>query len=216
MQRWHLSTSLKGTPSEILPQVDVQQVGGFEEFVKALKMRYQSTPKVCQQKFMRYKQGTGETPQQLGDELQRLARRSYPAAPSIMLDTIVASQFVVALANDEVRRFVILSHPVTLHEHVSAAIEAQALPGFMQSCTVAPVNANPQGNSRYRNNGRYNNNNNNGYNNNYQNKNYQNNRPVSCWVCSGPHYQVECPAYLKLKEDMAATRVASGVAPENE
>ena len=129
---WQLATCLKGTPSEILAQVDVQGPNGFEELQRALQLRYQSTSRVCQQQFATKKQVAGETPQQLADTLQRLARRSYPAAPRELLDTIVAGRFVVALDDDEVRRFVILSRPTTLYEHVSAALEAQALTGLIK------------------------------------------------------------------------------------
>ena len=136
--------------------MDVQQVGGFEQLTNALKLRYQHTPRVCQQQFTSKRQTAGETPQQLADTLQRMARRSYPAALQELLDPIVGSQFLVALNNDEIRRFVLLSRPTTLYEHVSAAMEAQVLAGFMQSTvSVNQVAENGQGIA-------YNNNNNNG------------------------------------------------------
>ena len=60
---WQLATSLRGTPSEILSHVDVQQVGGFQTLENALKLRYQMTSGVCRQQFAAKRQAVGESPQ---------------------------------------------------------------------------------------------------------------------------------------------------------
>ena len=135
---WQLATSLSGSPSEILSQVDVEQPGGYEQLERALRLRYQSTSKACQQKLAGRRQEAGETPQQLADSLQRLVARSFPEASLMVLDNIVSSHFIMGLRNLEVKKYVLLSHPQTLAEHVAAAMEAESLPG-VGAKLAAPV-----------------------------------------------------------------------------
>ena len=105
---WQLATSLSVSPSKILSQVDVEQPGGgYVQLERALRLRYQSTTKACQQKLAGRRQDTGETPQQLADSLQRLVARSFPEASLMVLDDIVSSHFIMGLRNLEVKKYLL-------------------------------------------------------------------------------------------------------------
>ena len=197
---WQLATSLRGTPSEILSHVDVQQVGGFQTLENALKLRYQMTSGVCRQQFAAKRQAVGESPQELADVLHKLATRSYPTAPPAVLDTVVSGQYIVALADDEVRRFVMLSHPQTLPEHVAAAMEAQVLVRFNTSSQVAAVGS---GGGVYQDRRR-------GYDERSTNNNNNDKKKwtVRCWLCRGPHFQRNCPELDRVQAEVAQ-RLAS-------
>ena len=118
-----------------------------------------------------------------------------------MVDTVVSSHFVSALYHEEVRRYVMLSHPRTLAEHVAAAAEAHTLPGLVQTKAstrrIAAV-----GGTRPRSRQ--------GGNRDSEGPLDRNNRPVYCWICQGRHFQSDCPEFAQIRAHAAARAAPHG------
>ena len=170
----HLATSLRGTTSEVLANIDVTAPGGYQRLTEELRARYQSTPRSCQHLLTLRKLEKGETLLQLGDDILRLTRRAFPDLPYHSQEQMAGSNFLTALHDEDTRRFIILSRPRTFSEYVTAAIEAQPL----HEAKINPSHAvlAVEGVNRRR-----------------------DVRDLRCWLCKGPHMQQVCPEYMALR-----------------
>ena len=63
---------------------------------------------------------------ELSQEIERLARLSYPDAPSSVQDVLARDQFINALVEDEVRLRIKHERPKTLQEALTLALEFES------------------------------------------------------------------------------------------
>ncbi|XP_069114378.1 uncharacterized protein [Argopecten irradians] len=124
-----LSISLKGTAQKLLSNLTVGELSDYQSIKQCLTQRFNPKERSVAHRFTfrERKQGKDETASDFGYDLRRTALLAYPEIPYHYLECQVVDQFVNGLHNFEMRKKVIFSHPSTLDEAISSAVEYEAV-----------------------------------------------------------------------------------------
>ncbi|XP_021375759.1 uncharacterized protein LOC110464694 [Mizuhopecten yessoensis] len=149
--------SLRGTAQKLLSSLTSGQLSNYQAIKNTLTQRFnpkeRSVAHRCE--FRNKQQGKGESAADFGYTLRRLALLAYPELPYTYLETQVVDQFINGLRNCEMRKKVTFSHPQTLDEAISSAVEFEAVLGCtsiklhgdsVKVCTLQTVSAKSKSN----------------------------------------------------------------------
>ena len=123
-----LATSLKGQALTVLGSLRQDDRYNFEMLVNALSNRFGNAhqTELARVRFKNRLKQRDESLPELSQEIERLARLSYPDAPSTVQDVLARDQFIDALVDDEVRLRIKHERPKTLQEALSLALEFES------------------------------------------------------------------------------------------
>lgn len=126
-----LSMSLRGAAQKLLSNLSDRQFSDYKAVKQVLTQRFnpkeRSIAYRCE--FRNRKQGKNESSSDYGYQLRRLALLAYPETPYSALELQVVDQFVNGLNTFALRKKVTFSHPHTLEQAISSAVEYEALVG---------------------------------------------------------------------------------------
>lgn len=125
---FNLSACLRGPALKVLRELTITQLNDYGELKKCLKARFSPSEREYAHKQVfrgRCRQGD-ETLEEYGSALRSLASQAYPDEPATSRESNSIEQFIEGLGSIEVKRYVQFSHPKTLEEAVSNAIEIEA------------------------------------------------------------------------------------------
>ncbi|XP_076660385.1 uncharacterized protein LOC143363724 [Halictus rubicundus] len=124
-----LVVSLEGPARGVLTSLSVDKQNDFRTIVSALEFRYGTTnfQNLSYVKFQNYRQRKGESISELAAEIERLAQAAFGECPYESRDKLAASQFVAALANEEMKRILRLGGFTSLRAAVIRALEIEAV-----------------------------------------------------------------------------------------
>lgn len=126
-----LSMSLRGTAQKLLSNLTVGQLSDYYTMKSVLEQRFNPKERVIAYRceFRNRKQGKSESASDFGYNLRRLALQAYPQVPYSSLEQQVIDQFINGLSIFDMRKKVSFSHPQTLDQAISSAVEYEAVVG---------------------------------------------------------------------------------------
>ncbi|XP_048248089.1 uncharacterized protein LOC125377963 [Haliotis rufescens] len=126
-----LSMSLRGAAQKMLSSLTFGQLGDYNAIRNVLQQRFnpreRSVAYRCE--FRNRRQEKDESVTDYGYQLRRLALLAYPEVPYMALEMQIIDQFVNGLTSFEMKKKVTFSHPHTLDEAISSALEYEAMEG---------------------------------------------------------------------------------------
>nr|XP_033331157.1 uncharacterized protein LOC117223138 [Megalopta genalis] len=124
-----LIASLDGPARGVLTSLPADKYFDFKEIVSAIEFRFgqKNFSKLNYVLFQNYKQRQGESISALATEIERLAQCAFSECPMDVRDRLAASQFVTALANEEMKRMLRYESLTSLRATVTRALEMEAL-----------------------------------------------------------------------------------------
>ena len=127
----HLSMSLRGTAQKLRSNLTVGQLADYYTLKSVLEQRFNPRERVIayRSEFRNRRQGKSESASDFGYQLRRLALQAYPQVPYNSLELQVVDQFIYGLSDFEMRKEVSFSHPRTLDQAISSAVEYEAVVG---------------------------------------------------------------------------------------
>ena len=122
---------LRGTAQEIYNNLDEATQMNYVQLKTALidQLDPAAQENRFRTEFRARRQRHGETIAVFGRDIRRLARMAYHSLPLGTRDQLARDQFLDGLANKELRRSVLLSHPKSLDEAIRAAVEFEIASG---------------------------------------------------------------------------------------
>ena len=124
----YLAVGLKGPALTVLSNVPPDNLYNYSSLVTALDARFGSSHQAelhrmkLKSRYWKQEEGLAE----LAEDIERLARLTYPTAPSTMLELLAKDQFIDALQDGDMRLCLRQAHPKTLREALPAALELEA------------------------------------------------------------------------------------------
>ncbi|CAK9821257.1 hypothetical protein ANTRET_LOCUS23 [Anthophora retusa] len=120
---------LEGSARGVLTSLSASQRESFRELVSALEFRFgaRNLSNLNYVLFQNCRQRRGESISSLAAEIERLARAAFADCPVEARDKLAASQFVTALASEEMKRALRLGGFVSLRAAVTRALEMEAV-----------------------------------------------------------------------------------------
>ncbi|CAK9821266.1 hypothetical protein ANTRET_LOCUS30 [Anthophora retusa] len=124
-----LIAALEGSARGVLTSLSASQQESFRELVSALEFRFgaRNLSNLNYVLFQNCRQRRGESISPLAAEIERLAQAAFADCPAEARDKLAASQFVSALASEEVKRALRLGSFVSLRAAVTRALEMEAV-----------------------------------------------------------------------------------------
>ena len=126
-----LAMSLRGQAQKSLSNLSAQQLTDYEAIKQILTQRYNPKERCIahRSEFVNIKQGKYESCVDFSYQVRRLATLAYPDVSYHELENHVIDQFIRGLNNVEIKKKVVFSHPKTLDEAVSSAVEYESVVG---------------------------------------------------------------------------------------
>ena len=123
-----LASSLTGTALNVLSNLPPERRHNFESLVKALDSRYGNAHRteLARARFKNRIKQKDESLPALAEDIERLARLSYPDAPESITDTLARDQFVDALPDEDMRLRLKQERPQTLQRAQEIALELES------------------------------------------------------------------------------------------
>ncbi|CAK9799162.1 hypothetical protein ANTPLA_LOCUS1915 [Anthophora plagiata] len=124
-----LIASLEGPARGVLTSLSSSQRETFRELVSALEFRFgaRNLSNLSYVLFQNCRQRRGEPISSLATEIERLAQVAFADCPAEARDKLAASQFVSALASEEMKRALRLGGFTSLRAAVTRALEMEAV-----------------------------------------------------------------------------------------
>lgn len=123
-----LASSLKGQALSVLGNLRPEDRQNFQCLVTALSNRFGSAhqTELSRVRFKNRLKQRDESLPELSQEIERLARLSYPEASSTLQDVLARDQFIDALAEEETRLKLKHERPKTLQDALTLALEFES------------------------------------------------------------------------------------------
>ncbi|KAK2549099.1 hypothetical protein P5673_030468 [Acropora cervicornis] len=125
----YLATSLKGSALSLLENLPSDTRQDYKELVTGLESRFgwAHQQELHRSKFKSRLRRRDKSPQELAEDLERLARLAYPSAPEEMKDLLAKEQFIDAILDGDTRLRLKQSRP---HSPRAALILAMELESY--------------------------------------------------------------------------------------
>ena len=123
-----LASSLKGKALSVLGNMRTEDRHDFSALVKALSNRFGSAHQtdLSRVRFKNRLKQRDESLPELAKDIERLAKLSYPEAPSSLQDALARDQFVDALPDEEIRLKLRQEKPKSLQDTLTLALELES------------------------------------------------------------------------------------------
>ena len=123
-----LASSLTGTALNVLSNLPPERRHNFESLVKALDSRYGNAHRteLARARFKNRVKQKDESLPALAEDIERLARLSYPDASESITDILARDQFVDALPDEDMRLRLKQERPQTLQRAQEIAVELES------------------------------------------------------------------------------------------
>ncbi|KAK3089863.1 hypothetical protein FSP39_007169 [Pinctada imbricata] len=122
---------LDGTAKQILSELTADKIGNYQAIRDFLINRFspkeRETAYRCE--FKSRKRQKGESVQDYGYNLRRLALKGYPNIPYSAIETHVVDQFIQGIGGSGIKTHVQFRHPETLDKAIALAIEYESFIG---------------------------------------------------------------------------------------
>ena len=123
-----LASSLTGAALNVLSNLPPERRNNFESLVKALDSRYGNAHRseLARARFKNRIKQKDESLPALAEDIERLARLSYPDASESITDTLARDQFVDALPDEDMRLRLKQERPQTSQRAQEIALELES------------------------------------------------------------------------------------------
>ena len=135
----YLIASLRGPATKVLGHVPPSQAGDYLAITRALERRFgkSDTPEVYKARLKARKRRRGEPLPQLAQDIEDLTYKAFPSmafmlSPHYVIDGLAKDYFIDALNDRELQLYVMQSHPTTIAQALTSAVELES---FLQAAT---------------------------------------------------------------------------------
>lgn len=123
-----LIMSLRGSARHVLSEIPLTKSDNYDDLKNIFKSYFNpgESVKAYQVEFKTARRQNGETVEDFGYALKRLALKSYPHIPYKYLEPHIVDQFIVGLGDIDLQKHVQFKHPSTIEKAIGLAIEYES------------------------------------------------------------------------------------------
>lgn len=123
-----LIMSLRGSARHVLSEIPLTKSDNYDVLKNICKSYFSPTEsvKAYQVEFKTARRQNGETVEDFGYALKRLALKSYPHIPYEYLEPHIVDQFIFGLGDIDLQKHVQFRHPSTIEKAIGLAIEYES------------------------------------------------------------------------------------------